>query len=281
MQLDKARVQRIIKAALKEDIGEGDITSVSIIPKLASVKASIVAKEECVVCGIDIAEWVQSACDYTVRFKPQVEDKDTVRKGKEIAFIEGRARGILKAERTMLNFLSLLSGIATEAKKYADKVKKYNVKIMDTRKTFPLLRYLEKYAVTVGEAYNHRMDLSEMVLVKDNHIRVHGTRDTVQGIRKKVQKGMRIEIEVDDIKQFEEVLKERPDIIMLDNMSVSEVKKAVEMRKTEGMDKVALEVSGGITLDNVEDYAKTGIDTISVGALTDSVRGIDFSLNII
>ena len=165
MELNKARVMRIIKAALKEDIGKGDVTTNSLVRKLASIKACITANEECVICGINIAEWVLAGLDYSIRFKPQVSDGDIVAKGKEVAFIEGHARAVLTAERTMLNFLSLLSGITTETKKYVDKVKAYNVKILDTRKTFPLLRYLEKYAVSVGGGYNHRMNLGEMAQV--------------------------------------------------------------------------------------------------------------------
>ncbi|MCK4463400.1 MAG: carboxylating nicotinate-nucleotide diphosphorylase, partial [Candidatus Omnitrophica bacterium] len=201
------------------------------------------------------------------------------------------ARAVLTAERTMLNFLSFLSGIATRTKKYVDKVKAYNVKILDTRKTFPLLRYLEKYAVSVGGGYNHRMNLGEMVMVKDNHIAVHSpsldfARDRqsiVHSLRSKAQKNIKIEIEVQSLEQFEDTLKQMPDIIMLDNMSTEDIKKAVRIRNEseKALRDTVLEVSGGITLDNVEDYAKTGIDTISIGAITDSVRSIDFSLNVL
>ncbi len=291
MELNKARVMRIIKAALKEDIGKGDATTNSLVPKLASIKACITVNEECVICGINITEWVLAGLDYSVRFKPQVSDGDIAAKGKEVAFIEGHARAVLTAERTMLNFLSFLSGIATRTKKYVDKVKAYNVKILDTRKTFPLLRYLEKYAVSVGGGYNHRMNLGEMVMVKDNHIAVHSpsldfARDRqsiVHSLRSKAQKNIKIEIEVQSLEQFEDTLKQMPDIIMLDNMSTEDIKKAVRIRNEseKALRDTVLEVSGGITLDNVEDYAKTGIDTISIGAITDSVRSIDFSLNVL
>lgn len=283
MKLDKARVLRIIKATLKEDIDRLDITTNSLIPKLAGAKACITANEDCVVCGINIIEWVIETLDYSVRFKGQVSDGDAAARGKEIAFLEGHARAILKAERTMLNFLSLLSGISTETRKYVDKTKAYNIKIMDTRKTFPLLRYLEKYAVSVGGGYNHRMNLSEMAMVKDNHIKVTGKAfGGVRDLREKIQKNIKIEIEVDNLKQFKDLLNEKPDIIMLDNMSADDVEKAVKMRQESGTSKnIALEVSGGISLDNVEDYAKTGIDMISIGAITDSVNGIDFSLAIL
>lgn len=284
MELNKARVMRIIKAALKEDIGKGDITTYSLVPKLASTKACITANEECVICGINIAEWVLAGLDYSVRFKPQVSDGDAVSKGKEVAFIEGHARAILTAERTMLNFLAFLSGIATRTKKYVDKVEAYNVKILDTRKTFPLLRYLEKYAVSVGGGYNHRMNLGEMAMVKDNHMKVIGAQaHRCAGLRNKIQKNVKIEVEAENLEQFEDALKQMPDIIMLDNMSTEDIKKAVRIRNEseKALRDTVLEASGGITLDNVEDYAKTGVDTISIGAITDSVRSIDFSLNIL
>ena len=286
MELNKARVMRIIKAALKEDIGKGDITTNSLIRKLRSIKACITLNEECVICGINIAEWVLAGLDYSIRFKPQVSDGDIAAKGKEVAFIEGHARAILTAERTMLNFLSLLSGIATETKKYVDKVKTYNVKILDTRKTFPLLRYLEKYAVSVGRGYNHRMNLNEMVMVKENHKKIQNpniTKSQIPNLRERIQKNIKIEVEVESLEQFEDVLKQMPDIIMLDNMNVEDIKKAVRIRNEseKALRDTILEVSGGITLDNVEEYAKTGIDTISIGAITDSVRSIDFSLNVL
>jgi len=282
MNLEKTRVMNIIKAALKEDIGRGDITTNAIVPRLESVKGGIIANEECVVCGIDIAEWVLSSLDYSVRFKPQVQDGDVAHAGKEVAFLEGHARAILTAERTMLNFLSLLSGVATETRKYVERVKNYNVKILDTRKTLPLLRYLQKYAVTVGGGYNHRMNLGEMAILKDNHRQVSGAGHQTEALRERIQKNIKIELEVDTLEEFEQALKQKPDIIMLDNLDVETVKKTVQVREAYGLSReILLEVSGGITLHNVEGYAATGVDKISVGALTDSVRGIDFSLNFV
>jgi len=282
MELDKSRVVRIIKAALKEDIAKGDISTDSIIPRFESVKGGIFANEECVVCGIEICEWILSTLDYSVRFKPLVSDGDVTHKGKEIAFFEGRARAILTAERTMLNFLSFLSGISTETRKYVDKTSNYNVKILDTRKTFPLLRYLQKYAVSVGGGYNHRMSLSDMVIVKDNHLAISNEKCEIKNVRNKIQKNIKIEVEVEGLDHFERILKDRPDVIMLDNMDAESVKKAVQIREACGLEQeVELEVSGGITLETVEAYAATGVEGISVGALTDSVRGIDFSLNFV
>ena len=171
MHLEKDRALPIIKAALKEDIGKGDITTTALIDKFLSPKASIITKSDCVVCGLQIAEWVMAQIDYSVRFKPNCKDGDFVGKGKELAFLEGHASSILRAERTMLNFTEFLSGIATNTKAFVDKVRPYGVKIMDTRKTYPLLRYLEKYAVSVGGGANHRMGLYDQVLIKDNHIK--------------------------------------------------------------------------------------------------------------
>lgn len=282
MKLDKARVIRIIKAALKEDLGKGDITTTLLVSKPRSSKGVIIANEDCILCGINIAEWVFAAVDYSVRFKPQASDGTKVHRGEEIAFVEGHARTILTAERLTLNYISLLSGIATETRKYVDKIENYGVKILDTRKTFPLLRYLEKYAVSVGGGYNHRMNLSEMVMVKDNHLRLQDTKLNIKSLRKRSPSNIKIEVEVNNLDEFEKVLMQKPDIIMLDNMKTQDVKKAAALRdkQTFGSD-IILESSGGITLDNVEEYAKAGVDTISIGAITDSVRSIDFSLNLI
>lgn len=290
MDLDKYRCLPIIKAALKEDIGKGDLTTSAIIDKFMSSKATIIAKEDSVVCGLKIAEWIMAQVDYSVRFKPNCNDGDFVGSGKEIAFLEGHVSSILRAERTMINFLEFLSGISTSTKVFVDNVKKYGVKIMDTRKTFPLLRYLEKYAVSVGGGFNHRMGLYDQVLIKDNHIKCTGSgsqgpgkgalKELVEAARKKNIKGTVIEIEVANPAEFEDALQGKPDIIMLDNMGPGDVKACVEIRRMSRI-KALLEVSGGISLENIEEYAKTGIDMISVGALTHSVKSIDMSLEIV
>lgn len=290
MQLDKERVLPIIKAALKEDIGRGDITTNALVDKFTSSNASIVTKDDCVVCGLEIAEWAIAQIDYSVRFKPNCKDGNFVGSGKELSFLEGHTNSMLKAERTMLNFLSFLSGIATLTKQFVDKAKPYGVKIMDTRKTLPLLRYLEKYAVFTGGGTNHRMGLYDQALIKDNHIKVQtlkfkvksgktSLKDLIELTRKHNLKGTKIEIEVTNIEEFNDSLTGKPDMIMLDNMSVRNVASCVEIRRLSKI-KPVLEVSGGITLDNVEEYAKTKVDMISVGPLTNSVRAIDMSLEI-
>lgn len=291
MKLDKERVMPIVKAALKEDIGRGDITTSALFDKFASSSASLITKEDCVVCGIDAAEWLMAQVDYSVRFKPNCKDGSFVGAGKELAFIEGHTASILRAERTMLNFLSFLSGIATKTKQFVDKVKPYGTKIMDTRKTLPLLRYLEKYAVFTGGGTNHRMGLYDQALIKDNHIKGQGSggksqgnkitlKSLVESARKHNLKGTVIEIEVTSIKEFDDALSGKPDIIMLDNMSPREVRACVEIRRL-AKTKPLLEVSGGVVLDTIEEYAKTKVDMISIGSLTNSVKAIDMSLEIV
>lgn len=285
MKLDKKRTLRIIRSALKEDIGIGDATTINTVGKLEIAKAAIVSNEDCIICGMDIAEWTVNALDENVRFKPQVNDGEPVHPGKEIAFLEGRARSILSAERTALNFLCFLSGIATKANDFAKKTKNYKAKIYDTRKTFPLLRYLEKYAVLTGGGYNHRFGLWDQALVKENHFKAGklGARPNfIKNLRGKLTKNIKIEVEVENLDQFRKVLAGRPDIIMLDNMTAEDAREAVSIRdKAERWEKTILEASGGITIENVEEYAKTGVDRISIGALTDSVESADMSLKIL
>lgn len=287
MQLTKERVLPIIRAALKEDIGRGDVTTGALVDKFTSSTASIVVKEDCVICGINIAEWVMAAVDYSVRFKPNCKDGSPVGKGKEAAFLEGHAASILGAERTMINFLSFLSGIATNTKAFVDKAKPYGVKILDTRKTIPLMRHLEKYAVYTGGGTTHRMGLYDQVLIKDNHIKIArhqpqavSLKNLVEQARKRSAKGTIIEIEVTDTEEFNDALAGKPDVIMLDNMSPREAKACVEIRRL-AKHKVLLEASGGITLDNIEEYARTRVDMISVGGLTSSIKSVDMSLEII
>ncbi len=294
MQLDKERVWKIIKAALAEDIGKGDVTTSSVIDKYSVAAGIIIAREECVICGVDIARWVSSQVDYAIRFKANCKDGDPVGAGKEVAFLEGRAAGLLKSERVMLNFLSFLSGVSTMTRKFVDKANPYGVKIMDTRKTLPNLRYLEKYAVSAGGGFNHRMGLYDQALIKDNHIKVLSTsylvhrkkerplgiKEIIELARKRSAKGVVVEVEAGDIEEFNAAIAARPDIIMLDNMRIADVKACVEIRRF-SKNKPRLEASGGITLDNVEEYAKCRVDMISIGSLTSSVRSIDMSLEII
>ena len=283
MNYNNAQAEDIVKLALREDLGEGDITTETVIPKGKAINGLFLVKEDLVVCGLAIACKVFKSKDKNIKFSFLVPDGAFVKKGKVIAKISGKARSILAAERVSLNFLSFLSGIATKTRAYALKVRPYNVKIMDTRKTIPGLRILEKYAVRIGGGYNHRLSLDEMVMVKDNHLAA------VKGIKglknlKIAAKKYKVEIEVENLKDFKQALDLNPDIIMLDNMSIKDIKKAVQIRNSLSSEisplRPLLEVSGGITLNTIKKIASTGIDMISVGALTHSVDSVDISLEI-
>jgi len=261
----------IIKTALAEDIGSGDITTRLLIPKNKIIQAKIIAKENFLLCGLDIAREVFKTIDKSINFKKKIKEGSRVQKNDVIAIICGKASGILSAERVALNFLSLLSAIATKTRKFVKAVAPYKVKILDTRKTIAGLRILQKYAVRTGGGYNHRFSLDEMILIKDNHLKVNN------GCIKlpKESKRYEIEIESQNLKEFKRAVILNPDIIMLDNMSIRDIKKAVKLKKA-----ALLEVSGGINLSNIKKYASTGIDLISIGELTDSVKSVDISLDI-
>ncbi len=279
MSLNIDEIKPVVESALKEDIGAGDITSDILIPSGVKSKGVIIAKENGVIAGIPVAELVFKIINSKVEFTANTSDGEKVREGGRIAEAAGEAKGILAGERTALNFLGHLSGIATRTNSFVKKVSHLNVKIMDTRKTTPNLRVLEKYAVKVGGGYNHRMGLNDAVLIKDNHLKL--LKGKIGDLVKKVRSGgpasMKIEVEAKDFSEVEDALSGEPDIIMLDNMSVSEVKKTVEFVRKSGCN-VLLEVSGGITLENVAEYAETGVDIISVGELTHSVKSLDISM---
>ena len=298
--LDRLRVDKIIRFSLKEDIWTGDVTSQSVIDRFMKIDAVIIAKQEGIVCGMEIAERVFAAVESDAKFRPVVQDGDRIYPLQEVAHIEGNAQTIMKGERTALNFLGMLSGIATRTRIMVDKVNSIvpvkggkAPKIYDTRKTIPLHRYLEKYAVTVGGGVNHRKGLWDMVLIKDNHIRTYAMQakltdpeKIIKGVisraRKNVQKNIKIEIEVETLDECKYALEEKPDVIMLDNMVPETIEKAVRMRKEMNLENVVLfEVSGGITMENIEAYGKVGVDIISTGSITGAISPIDFSLEII
>ena len=280
-QLKTQSIDQIVRHALVEDIGKGDITTELTVPKDKLISACIVVKEDCVVCGLDVAARAFELADRSIEFKGLVKDGRVVKKGKKIATLQGNAGNILTAERVALNLLTMLSGVATITREFVQRVKPYKVKITDTRKTIPGLRELQKYAVRVGGGYNHRMGLDEMVLIKDNHIKVAEGFDRLPS----VPKGFKIEIEVQNLDEFKHALRFKPDVIMLDNMNAGDIKKAVEIRnKTEFKGHhlpTKLEVSGGVDLDSIESLAACGVDIISIGALTHSYKAIDISLEVI
>ena len=271
-------VDKIIEQALLEDIGTGDITTKSIIPSNLKAKGIIKTSGEGVVAGLGIACLVFKKLDLDVTFQEKIKDGTKVAQGKVLVEITGPARTILKGERVALNFLQRMSGIATITSKFCQKVKDCPVRIVDTRKTTPGLRILEKYAVCMGGGYNHRFGLYDAVLIKDNHIAVAGgIKSAVNSVRKQIPHTVKIEVEVENLSQFQEALEMKVDIIMLDNMNLDTMKEAVKMVKG----KVLIEASGGVTLENVRKIAQTGVDLISVGALTHSVKSLDISMEII
>ena len=291
-------LQRIINEALKEDIGLGDITSQLLIPKNKQVEAVILIKENAVIAGLEVVKQIFKKIDKTLRITFGCKDGSYQKKGRIIAFVRGDAQSILRAERTALNLLSHLCGIATATRKFVDRVKPYKVKILDTRKTIPGLRQLQKYAVKIGGGHNHRMGLYDGVLIKDNHIaalcvtcpersqrvrRASCVKELVETAKAKAPKRLKIEVEVINLEEFKEALTLVPDIIMLDNMKIRDIKKAVEFkRNTRYAQRLThIEVSGGVTLDNVRAIAKTGVDSISIGSLTHSVKAIDISLEVV
>lgn len=270
-------IQDIIEVALAEDIGSDDITTIAVVDKNAEGKAEIIAKEHLVVAGTLIAEAVLKTVDGKIDFKALVKDGDSVRKGKTIARVSGRLSAILAGERVALNFLQRLSGIATLTSQFVNRAKGFKVKILDTRKTTPGLRILEKYAVRMGGGFNHRFGLCDGILIKDNHIAAVGSiREAVFRARRKAPKNMLIEVEAKKLDEVREAIIAGADVIMLDNMKPYQMKQAV---KTIG--KTALiEASGGVNLKNIMEIAKTGVDFISIGALTHSARAVDISLEI-
>lgn len=274
--MDILDVDEIIEAALQEDMPRGDITSESIIDSKSVSEASMIAREGGVLAGIEIAENVFKKIDHTIKFKKLKKDGQDFRRNSKLAHIKGSSISILKGERLALNFIQRLSGIATLTKKYTDLLKGSNTKLLDTRKTTPCLRMLEKYAVRMGGGVNHRLNLSEMVMIKDNHIKLVGSiKESIQRARKSVGNDIKIEVETSCLDEVKEAVQYGADIIMLDNMSPQEIRKAVKLVNG----KTPLEVSGNITLDNLSEVAGLGVDFISVGSLTHSYKSLNISLD--
>ena len=269
-----------LKRFLQEDIPAGDITSDTLIPKKAIMKVSIVAQEQGVLCGMGIIKRLYLLINKSIILNAHRTDGQRVRKGMKVATIRGDARSILRGERTALNILQQLSGIATETARYVDKIKGTKAYIYDTRKTMPGMRTLQKYAVRCGGGKNHRMSLSDAVLVKDNHCALLASYDTLARAMKIWRKRKKVvEIEADSFEQVRIFMKYRPDIIMLDNFSFAELKKAAAyIIKNRSKGKPAIEVSGGITTKNLRRIARLGVERIAVGAITHSSRALNFSM---
>ena len=275
----KKDVIKIIDMALKEDIGDGDITTDMIIPAAAQMKGVFIAKAGGIICGLPIAKMVFAKLDKNIRMTVKKKDGQEIKHGDVIASVRGKARAILTGERLALNILQRLSGVATSAAEFVKITKPYKVKILDTRKTTPNLRILEKYAVKIGGAENHRMGLYDAVLIKDNHLRLVELERSVFDLRTWLPKNIKIEVEVDDLEVLGRAIKAKPDIIMLDNMSLSLMDKALDLLKKSGC-KAKIEVSGGIAKHNIRDIARKRIDYISIGSITHSPQALDISFKI-
>ncbi|MEF9951416.1 MAG: carboxylating nicotinate-nucleotide diphosphorylase [Clostridium sp.] len=275
--LDRIVYKDIVKRALQEDINYIDQSSYLIEDDLMS-KAYITFKEDGVVCGLSIATECFHQIDQGLNITPLKKDGDYIQKGEDVLVIEGKAKSILKAERTALNFIQRMCGIATKSRSYSEIVKGKKAKVVDTRKTTPGLRPLEKYAVRVGGCYNHRYNLSDAIMIKDNHIKALGSiENAIKKARSIAPHTMRIEVEVDSINQVYEALEGRVDIIMLDNMDYDSMKKAIEIINGRAI----VEASGNINLDTIEKVSTLELDVISTGDLTHSIKSLDISLNLI
>lgn len=275
--------QELIRMALAEDIGEGDVTSGYFVPEGRMARAFVTVRKEGVISGMDLAEAVFLEVDPTLDVQVLVEDGSKVAPGAMLMKVEGKARSILTAERTALNFLQRLSGVATLTSRYVYLVKHTNAKILDTRKTTPGYRALEKKAVLDGGGVNHRMGLYDRAMVKDNHLVAEGGIAALQEAIRKLNEEkpkVEVELEADRLEQVEAFLKlEGVDYILLDNMSLEELREAVEMRGETR--RVLLEASGGVNMDTVAGIAETGVDFISVGALTHSAPALDIGLDFV
>jgi nicotinate-nucleotide pyrophosphorylase (carboxylating) len=279
-ELNVERLEQIIRHALIEDIGKGDITTQLTIPENKHLEAELIAKQDCIICGLIVAKQVFMTVEKDISFKIQAKEGAKVKSGKVLAQVSGKARSILNAERVALNLLSMLSGIATKTREYVTMTEPFKAKIVDTRKTLPGLRDLQKYAVRIGGGYNHRMGLDEMILIKDNHIKVTDGYDKLP----RVPKGFKIEIEVQNLNEFKHALKFKPDVIMLDNMSIADIREAVKIKDNTTFNshhpKTKLEASGGVDYSVLKKVAATGVDIISVGDLTHSIDSVDISLEV-
>ncbi|MEX8548955.1 MAG: carboxylating nicotinate-nucleotide diphosphorylase [Mucilaginibacter sp.] len=277
--MDLILIQNFINQALAEDVGDGDHTSLATIPAEAQGKAKLLVKEAGVLAGVELALQIFTTVDAGLKVDVLLKDGTHIQPGDIVLYVEGRAQSILKAERLVLNCMQRMSGIATKTNQIVQLVKNSGVKLLDTRKTTPGMRYLEKWAVRIGGGVNHRFGLYDMILIKDNHV------DYAGGIKQAIKEArqylishnrkLQIEIEVRNLKELQEVIEEGgADRILLDNFSISDLKEAVKLVNK----RFITEASGGITLENIAEYATTGVDYISSGALTHSVKSLDLSL---
>jgi nicotinate-nucleotide pyrophosphorylase (carboxylating) len=286
MRIIDTKIKHLINLALSEDIGIRDLTSEALVENKLTGRAIIIARQEGILAGLPVAKTVFQMVNPKIVFNQVKQDGERIKREEKVALVHGKVKSILSAERTALNFLQRLSGIATLTAKYVQSIKGTKAKILDTRKTTPGLRALEKYAVKAGGGENHRMGLFDMILIKENHIKaVGGISDAIKRARSK-HRTEKIEVEVRNLSEVKEAISSvsagslGPDWIMLDNMKIQQMKEAVTMIRTINPD-IKIEASGGINLRNVKKIAQTGVDFISVGALTHSAPALDLSLILI
>jgi len=273
-------VQRILDLAVEEDVGRGDATSAAVIDESQEAEAELIARERAVICGLGVVEAVFTRFDWRTRVRMKVADGDPAQPGTVVASVRGPAAALLAGERTALNFLQHLSGIATVTQAYVAAADGAKVRVTDTRKTTPGLRALEKYAVRVGGGANHRSDLASGILIKDNHIALIGSvREAVRRARNNAPHTLRVVVEVDTLAQLDEAIEAGAEGILLDNFQTRDLIDAVK-RVRERRPQTVIEASGGVTLDRIHEISKTGVDIISVGSLTHSARAINFSCDI-
>ncbi|KDR94511.1 nicotinate-nucleotide pyrophosphorylase [carboxylating] [Peptoclostridium litorale DSM 5388] len=278
--LNKIQLDEFIKDALMEDINYYDITTDNLIDEADISSARFICKEDGVLCGIEIARRVFEILDDEIEFTSFKSDSQRVCKGDVLATVGGKTRTLLKGERTALNIIQRLSGIASKTRRMSDILGESRARVVDTRKTTPNMRFLEKYAVKCGGGYNHRYNLSHSVMIKDNHIKAcGGIKNAVEKIRSSIGHTEKIEVEVKDEKELVQAIESNVDIVMLDNMGPDKVKGCVAIcRKMD--ERVVIEVSGNIDEGNIGEYASTGVDVISVGALTHSFKSLDISMKL-
>lgn len=276
MELDSKELERMIQIALQEDLGRGDVTTDGLLPKEAKARGHFAAREALVACGLPLMPLVFDALDPMVTCRPLVEEGALCNPGDALMEIAGPARAILTGERVALNLLQRASGVATLTRRYVEVVKHTKAAIRDTRKTMPGMRALDKYAVRVGGAENHRMRLDDGILIKDNHLALMGG-DIAEAVKKMrtLKPELPIEVECDTLEQVKQALSAGADVILLDNFELDQTCQAVQL--VAGMSK--LEASGGITLENLKKIAETGVDYIAIGALTHSARAVDIGLD--
>jgi len=267
-----------VTAALREDLGSGDVTA-QLVPPTQQVHGRVITREDAILCGRPWVDETFRQLNRGIRLQWHAQDGEQIAAGQELLHIQGHARPVLSGERTALNFLQLLSATATAARRFVDAVAGTGCTILDTRKTLPGLRTAQKYAVRCGGAHNHRIGLYDMVLIKENHIAAAGSLAAAVTAAKRAGMGKPIEVEVESVAELEEALAAAPDIVMLDDFGQAELRAAVALNRARGRP-VKLEASGSVSLESVRAIAETGVDYISVGALTKNIRAVDLSMRL-